>query len=80
MTPIEEIFEALIENESINQDTTDKILQIEQMYIESIEQLETENLRQWQLLKMVWDFNKPDLDENVQARIRRYYDNNATKS
>ena len=36
--------------------------------------LGAENLRLSQLLKLVWDFNKSDLDQCVRHAIRDYYD------
>jgi len=37
-------------------------------------ELKAEKLRLNQLLKLVWDVNKPDLDERVRVAIRDYYD------
>jgi len=42
--------------------------------------LEDENLRLSQLLKLVWDVNKPDLDEFVRGAIKEYYANKQDRS
>ena len=49
------------------------IAQVEHIMNE-YEKLADESVELKKLLKLVWDVNKPGLDQHVQDRIRKYYD------
>jgi hypothetical protein len=47
---------------------------LQETLVDMVDKLEAENLRLNQLLRFVWDVNKPHLDEDVRKAIRNYYD------